>query len=68
TSDVRQQLLGHLGNAAAKAASSTSKASGFLSGGGDASKPSSGVLTNVCAAMLGSLEQASGEKLPHALT
>ncbi|KAL1520667.1 hypothetical protein AB1Y20_022238 [Prymnesium parvum] len=57
TSDVRLQLLGHLGTAASKATASSSKTGGFLGGGGGDSKPSSVALTNVCAAMLGSLEQ-----------
>ena len=55
TSDVRQQLLGHLGDAAAKASSQPSKTGGFLSG--DTNKSGSGALTNVCAALLGSLQQ-----------
>ena len=62
TSDVRQQLLGHLANAAAKVASREQKeaagASRFsLSGSGsDKEGTKASGLTNLCGALLGSLQ------------
>ena len=57
-SDVRLQLLGHLGTAAAKAAKAEQKSSGLFSpSGGDKGGDRASALSNVCAALLASLQQ-----------
>ena len=57
TSDVRQQLLGHLSTAASKATAKDPRESrGFLSAAPEKSDRGS-ALTNTCAALLGSLQR-----------
>ena len=69
TSDVRKQLLGHLGNAAAKVAQREQKEAGrfSLSGSADKDPSKASGLTNVCGALLGSLQLLASKPSKSAL-